>query len=64
MQSLTGHHWITHVALVLFFFVAFGALFAVTKSGAKMSVPRLTHFVLAGVIGSVVIIVSFYLIAG
>jgi hypothetical protein len=52
------------VALVLIFFVAFGWLFAVTKSGAKMEVNRLTHVVVSGVVGGVLMIPSFYWIAG
>jgi hypothetical protein len=64
MQRMTGHHWITHVAMVLIFFIAFGWFFAVTNSGAKMGANRLTNIVLAGVAGGVVMILSFYLIAG
>jgi hypothetical protein len=64
MQRMTGHHWITHVAIVLIFFVAFGWLFAVTNSGAKMGINRLTNIVMAAVAGGVVMILSFYLMAG
>ena len=65
MQHLTGHHWITHVAIVLVFFVAFGWGFARLNGGQgpKMSVPRLTNLVVSGVIAGVIIILGFYVIA-
>lgn len=59
MQKLTGHHWITHSAIVLVLFVALGLLLA------KVSLPvnRLIKTIVAGVLVSGLIIVGFYLIA-
>ncbi len=65
MKALTGHHWITHVAIVLGLFVAFGFLLAAFKGGQGLTLPvnRLIHTILAGVVAAGGIIVGFYLIA-
>lgn len=66
MKSLTGHHWITHAAIVLVLFAGFGFLFAGIKGGQGWTLPvnRLIQTILAGVVGAGAIIVGFYLIAG
>ena len=66
MKSLTGHHWITHAAIMLVLFVAFGFLFAWLKGGEGLTLPvnRLIKTIVAGVVASGLIIVGFYLIAG
>jgi uncharacterized membrane protein len=64
MQKLTGHHWITHVLIIMLLFVLLG--FAFARRGAQESeraACRVTNTVLAGVIASVAIIMGFYLIA-
>ena len=65
MQKITGHQWITHVAIVLILFGLFGWLFGGMNNGQgpKMAVNRLTMTILAGVVAGVVTIVGFYLIA-
>jgi uncharacterized membrane protein len=65
MQKMTGHHWITHVAMILVLFALFGWGFAGTNSGQgpKMSVRRLTFVVSSGVVAGVLIVLAFYLIA-
>jgi hypothetical protein len=65
MQRITGHHWITHVAIVLLVFFALGFVLAQTnRSGEpKTSATRLANVVLAGVIAGVLLIVGFYLVA-
>jgi hypothetical protein len=65
MQRMTGHHWITHVAIVLIFFTTFGWCIARINGGQgpKMPVRRLTAFVFLGVAASILIILSFYVIA-
>jgi heme/copper-type cytochrome/quinol oxidase subunit 2 len=66
MQKATGHHWITHAALVLILFAIFGWFFARTNSGQgpKMPVNRLSRIVLSGVVAGVLIVLGFYVIAG
>lgn len=66
MQKLTGHHWITHVLVVLALFLAFGFLAAPRVDGqsAAMPVNRLIKIVVAGVCTAGVIIVAFYFMAG
>ncbi len=65
MQRLTGHHWVTHVALV--FIVYFAAAWAISRihagAGPRLSAQRLLQMVLGGVIGGVLIILCFYLVA-
>jgi cytochrome c oxidase assembly factor CtaG len=65
MQKMTGHHWITHVVIILLLFAVFGWCFARTNSGQgpKMPVNRLTNIVISGVVAGVLIIIGFYLIA-
>ena len=65
MKHLTGHHWITHVVVVLLLFVILGLWFARDKGGkgATLPVPRLIQMILAGVFTAGLIIVGFYLIA-
>ena len=65
MQKLTGHHWITHVAIILIFFVFFGWLFARAKGGQGLTMPvnRLIKAIVAGVLTAGFIIVGFYLTA-
>ena len=64
MQKITGHHWITHSAIILILFVLFGLLFARAGSaqGLRMSVNRLIGTIMAGVVTAGVIIMGFYLI--
>ncbi len=65
MQKITGHHWITHVALILILFAIFGWCFARTNGGQgpKMPVNRLTTIVFSGVVAGVLIVLGFYVIA-
>jgi hypothetical protein len=65
MQRITGHHWITHVAIMVALFAIFGWCFAKMNrgEGPKMSVHRLTNIVLFGVVAGVLIVLSFYMIA-
>ena len=64
MQKITGHHWITHSAIILILFVLFGLLFARAGSarGLRMGVNRLIGTMMAGVVTAGVIIMGFYLI--
>jgi heme/copper-type cytochrome/quinol oxidase subunit 2 len=65
MQRITGHHWITHVAMILVLFAIFGAGFARANGGQgpKMPANRLTGIVVSGVAAGVLIILGFYLVA-
>lgn len=65
MQKITGHHWITHVVIVLVVFYALGLIFAQVNRGGetKISADRLTKIIIAGVVTGVLIIGGFYLIA-
>ena len=65
MQKITGHHWITHVAIVLVLFGVFGWCFGRTNGGQgpKMEVRRLTGIVFSGVVAGVLIVLGFYVIA-
>lgn len=65
MQKITGHHWTTHVAIVLVLFVTFGFVFASVKGsqGLTMPVNRLIKTIIAGIFAAGLIIVGFYLLA-
>jgi hypothetical protein len=64
LQQLTGHHWVSHSAIVLVLFAVFGWLFARANGGQglKMTVNRLIGTIVAGVVTGGLIIVGFYLI--
>jgi heme/copper-type cytochrome/quinol oxidase subunit 2 len=65
MQKVTGHHWITHVAIILVLFAMFGWCFARMNGGQgpKMSGNRLTSTVISGVVAGVLIVLVFYIVA-
>ena len=65
MQKITGHHWITHVAIILLLFVMFAWCFSRANGGQgpRISVPRLTGLVFWGVVAGVLLVLGFYLIA-
>jgi uncharacterized membrane protein len=65
MQRMTGHHWTTHVVIVLLVFLALGFIFAqANRQGEKKnSGDRLAKIVVAGVVAGVLIIAGFYLMA-
>jgi uncharacterized membrane protein YdcZ (DUF606 family) len=58
MQKLTGHHWITHSAIVLAAFFILGFV----CSRANISINRLIQTIVASVIISSLVIVGFYLV--
>ena len=60
MMSLTGHHWITHAAIVLLVFGVCAGIF----SRRTMEASKLIKTIVAGVVLSGLVIVAFYLIAG
>jgi len=65
MQKATGHHWITHVVIILALFVLSGWCFARLNGGRGpgMTVRRLTGIVFSGVVAGVLIVLAFYVIA-
>jgi hypothetical protein len=65
MQRITGHHWITHVVVVVIAFGLLGWIFGRMNSGQgpKMPGPRLTAVVMTGVMAGVFIVLGFYALA-
>jgi hypothetical protein len=66
MQSLTGNHWLTHVAMVAGVFVVLGVFLARLQGGQgpRVTVVQLTKLVLAGTIIGVGLVLGFYLAVG
>jgi hypothetical protein len=64
MQKLTGHHWITHSAIVLGLFFLCGGLFGRLNGGGgiKLTVNRFLGLMITGVVLGGLIIVGFYLV--
>ncbi len=64
MQKLTGHHWVSHGALILALFALFGWVFAQTHGGQgiKLTGNRLIGALVSGVVAGGLIIFGFYLI--
>jgi hypothetical protein len=65
MNKMTGHHWITHSAVIIVLFLALGFLLAQGKGdqGDSAAVNRLIKFITAGILLSGALIIGFYLIA-
>ncbi len=65
MQKITGHHWVTHVAIILALFGAIGWCMVRTNGGhgPAISFNRLTAIVFSGVFTGVLIVLGFYLFA-
>ena len=66
LQRMTGHHWVSHVVIILVLFAAFGCIFAQANGGAgiRISVNRLVSLVVLGVVAGGLIILGFYLVDG
>jgi hypothetical protein len=65
MKKLTGHHWSTHVVIVLVIFFVCGWLFSTKKGGQGLglNVSQLIKTILGGVVLGGLIIVGFCLFA-
>jgi hypothetical protein len=64
MQTLTGHHWVSHSVIILGLFASFGWLLAQSNGGQgiKMTVNRLVGTLVSGVAAGGFVILGFYLI--
>jgi hypothetical protein len=64
MQELTGHHWVSHSAIILAIFAFFGWLFGHANGGQgiKMTVNRLIGTLVSGVVIGGLVVLGFYLI--
>lgn len=64
MQKLTGHHWISHSAIILGVFAVFGWLFAQANGGQgmNMTATRLIRALVSGVATGALVILGFYLL--
>lgn len=62
MQRLTGHHWVTHSAVMLLLFALFGWLFSLARGrrGPQLSAGRLLLFLVGGIALGAAIIAGFY----
>jgi hypothetical protein len=65
MKKLTGHHWITHSAVIIVLFFGVGWLLARARGGRgiNMTARGLVGTVVSGVAVAGLIIVGFYLFA-
>jgi hypothetical protein len=65
MKKLTGHHWITHSAIVVMLFLVMGVIFSSAHGGrgVKLGIHRLIGVLVGGVILGGLLILGFYLIA-
>jgi hypothetical protein len=62
MKKMTGHHWVTHAAVIVALFLVFGWVFARIQDG-RSPVNKLIKIIVAGVVVAGALIVGFYLIA-
>jgi len=66
LQSMTGHHWVSHVVIILVLFAAFGWMFAQANGGLGPRIPvnRFISLLVSGVVSGGLIIFGFYLMGG
>ena len=64
MQKLTGHHWITHSAIILglFFLVGWGLGRINGGQGIRLTPGKLLSILVSGVVLGGLIIIGFYLV--
>jgi hypothetical protein len=64
MQKITGHHWVTHSAIILGLFAGCGWLFAQSNGGrgVKVTANRMIGMLVLGVATGGLVILGFYLI--
>jgi uncharacterized membrane protein len=65
MKKVTGHHWITHMIIVIALFVLFAWYFSRANQGRgpKMTAAGLIRTLVGGVAIACAMIIGFYLIA-
>ncbi len=64
LQKLTGHHWVSHSAIILVLFAVFGWLFAKANGGRgiQITVNSLIGVLVSGVVIGGLVICGFYLV--
>lgn len=64
MQKVSGHHWVTHSALIVLLFCLFSWLFTLVNGGRgpALAATRLLGFIVVSVLFGGLIIVGFYLL--
>jgi len=65
MKKMTGHHWVTHGAIVMLLFFVCGWVLALPNggNGLRMASNRLLGVIVGGVITGGLIIMGFYTFA-
>jgi len=64
LQKLTGHHWVSHSAIILVLFFVFGWVFAKANGGRgiQVTVNSLLNILVSGVVIGGLVICGFYLV--
>jgi hypothetical protein len=64
LQKLTGHHWISHCAIILVLFTFFGWIFARANEGRGIQITAnsLIRILVSGVVIGGLVIMGFYLV--
>ena len=64
LQKLTGHHWVSHSAIILVLFAAFGWIFARANGGQGIQITTnsLIRTLVSGVVVGGLVIMAFYLV--
>lgn len=64
LQKLTGHHWVSHSAIIVVLFAAFGWIFAQANGGRGIQITgnSLIRALVSGVVIGGLIIVGFYFV--
>src|SRR5271167_3717400 len=65
MKKITGHHWITHSALIILLFIVLGFTLAQVKGGRgfSLAINRLIRTIVGGIVLAGALIIGFYLFA-
>ena len=64
LQKFTGHHWVSHSAIILVLFTFFGWIFARANGGRGIQITTnsLIRTLVSGVVIGGIVIMAFYLV--
>ena len=61
LKAWSGHHWVTHGAILIILFVILGIVFSTANVGERLSYGTIFKFIVWSVIISSIVIIGFYL---
>lgn len=60
-KSATGHHWVTHGAIVIGMFIVLGLIFSAANAGERFDHGRMLKYIVLAVVISGIVVAGFFL---